>query len=52
MTSDLQFPHLPRMTEVKARNVSVRIVDVPATGRTGCLPNTDKKRYRLKHLVM
>jgi len=52
MTSDLQFTHLPRMTGVKARNVSVRIVDVPATIRTGCLPNTVKKRYRLKQLVI
>ena len=52
MTSDLPFPHLPRRTEVKARNVSVRRVGVPAAIRTGSLPNTDKKRYRLNQLVL
>jgi hypothetical protein len=42
--------HLPAETG-KPRNASVSIVGVPAETRTGRLPHTSQRRYRLSELA-
>jgi hypothetical protein len=43
--------HLLGRTQKEYEEKSVRIVDVPAEIRTGNLPNTSQKHYRLRELV-